>query len=191
MRELLLATLLISTSSAAATGSCEALYAQHLETDLALSYEAFDQSEGKGFRILAANGCEKQAADLIVRYIESTRATQSSLRWHVAQLRATAGETAEAIRYARSVLGEKEDWVKNPLRWNDYVLATIAFLEHDRESLQAHRDRIAQGKTEHFGNELNLRLVDSLVKHFDKDYRYATSHIDKQADPASPSSSSR
>jgi hypothetical protein len=179
MRAILLATLLISTSSATASDSCEAKYAQHLETDLVLSYEQFDQTEGMGFRVLAAKGCEKEAADLIVHYIESRKATQSSLRWHIAQLRATAGDYPEAIKYAHSVLGEKEDLVRNPLRWNDYVLATIAFLEHDKQSLQIHRERIAQGKTEHFGNELNLRLVDSLVKHFDRDYRYATGHIDK------------
>jgi hypothetical protein len=177
MRSILIAVLTIASSNAAASENCAAMYQQHLETDMSLAYDDFDQSEGKGFRALASVGCEKQAADLIVEYIRVNQASQSSLRWHVAQLRASSGESTEAIRFARSVLNENEDLAANPLRWNDYVLATIAFLEKDKPALLTHRDNVAKGKADYFGNELNLRLLDSLVKYFDKDYAYATSHI--------------
>jgi hypothetical protein len=168
--------MLISTCAHAAL-HCEALYAEHAQTDLQLSYEAFDQTEGSGFRVLARSGCLKEAADLIERYVEHTHATQHSLLWHIAQLRAEQGDSAEAIRYARKVVAESEDHARHPLRWNDYVLATIAFLEHNKPRLVHHRNLIAAAADAHFGNQLNLKLIDSLVRNFDKDYKYAVSHM--------------
>jgi hypothetical protein len=163
--------------SHAATTSCAELYARHVRDDLAFPYELFDQTENNGFRVLAKAGCDKEAADLIEAYIGANHAGDSSLRWHVAQLKASAGKTAEAIRYAQSVLVEHEDDAKNALRWNDYVLATIAFLEHDMAALKMHRDRVASAGDGFFGNVLNLKLLDSLIEHFDRDYKYASTHI--------------
>jgi hypothetical protein len=170
-------TLLLISSCARAVPRCEALYAEHVQTDLQLSYEAFDQTEGGGFRVLAKSGCLKEAADLIERYIEHTHAPERSLLWHIAQLRAEQGDAAEAIRYARKTLAETEDHARHPLRWNDYVLATIAFLEHDKPRLIHHRNLIAAAADAHFGNKLNLKLIDSLVLNFDRDYKYAVSHM--------------
>ena len=75
---------------------CDALYREHQASDLRLSYEQFDQTEGSGFRVLAAAGCPKQAADLIEAYVAHTGASEPSLRWHVAQLRSTTGEICSA-----------------------------------------------------------------------------------------------
>ena len=83
---------------------CQTLMEQHLESDMNLSYKEFDQTMGSGFRVLSAQGCHSESADLIERYIEHNSAEQSSLRWHIAQARAMAGENAEAIRYARTCL---------------------------------------------------------------------------------------
>ena len=153
--------------------ACESLYQQHLESDLSLSYEEFDQTMGSGFRALAQAGCEREAADLIEAYIEATGAGQSSLRWHIAQLRASHGNRVEAVKYARESLREDEDLSRHPLRWNDYVLATIAFLEKDREALVMHRDRVAEGVDAHRGNAMNLRLLDALIENFDASYSEA------------------
>jgi hypothetical protein len=172
------AALVIAAALAAqqpATGAeCAALFAQHFPSDLALSYEAFDQTEGSGFRVLAARRCEREAADLIVEYLVANKATQRSLRWHVAQLRATHGDTPRAIAYARSVLAEHENFDASPLRWNDYVLATIAFLERDRDALVRHRDNVAAGAAAHAGNALNLKLLDRLIRHYGSSYAEAT-----------------
>lgn len=153
---------------------CDAEYAAHQTSDMALSYEEFDQSEGRGFRALAGRGCYQQAADLIQDYIQHTQAKQPSLRWHIAQLRASAGQYEAAVVYARRSLLAEEDFSDNPLRWNDYVLATIAFLEHDMEGLIEHRDAVAEGIAEAKGNEVNLRLLDALIQNFDQDYATAT-----------------
>lgn len=163
----------LAAGAASAEVDCQQLYREHLESDLTLSYEAFDQTMGSGFRELSAQGCEREAADLIEAYIEATGAEQNSLRWHIAQLRASHGDYEQAVRYARSSLIENEDLSARPLRWNDYVLATIAFLEEDREALQRHRDRVAEGVDEHRGNAMNLRLLDALIEHFEASYAEA------------------
>lgn len=153
---------------------CQAEYRKRLQTDLELSYEEFDQTEGKGMRVLAYAGCAKEAADLVVAYIKKNDAKQSSLFWHVAQQRASDGDNAEAVIYARLSLAKEEDWSKRPLRWNDYVLATIAFLEKDKAKFLLHRERVAQGKDLYFGNAMNLKLLDGMLVNFEKSYRQAT-----------------
>jgi len=176
---LITATLLAMAAPAWAT-DCQQLYEQHLATGLELTYEQFDQTMDAGFRPLAGAGCYRQAADLIEAYIAEHDAPQRSLRWHVAQLRAMDGDSGAAVASARKVLSETEDFSEKPLRWNDYVRATIAFLEQDREALQFHRDQVALGVAEHPGNALNLRLLDSLLSHFDQSYAYATQHIGEE-----------
>ena len=126
-----------------AASPCARLYEEHLLTDLQLSYEDFDQNEHKGFRVLAKAGCNREAADLLERYVAHTKSSESSLIWHIAQMRAEQGAYPEAIRNARKVLKKTEDFEKQPLRWNDYVLAVIAFLERDKARLVVHREKIA------------------------------------------------
>jgi len=76
--------------------------------------------------------------------------------------------------YAKQSLVAVEDWQKKPLRWNDYVQATIAFLEKDLGTFQQHRQVVQQGKDQHPGNAMNLQLLDKLEKNFQKSYLQAT-----------------
>ncbi len=161
----------------AAAVDCTKEYQQHLKTDLDLSYIEFDQTMSSGMRILSSAGCHKETADLIEAYILKNEATENSLRWHVAQQRAMADEYSLAIHSAKKALVETEDFSKQPLRWNDYVLATIAFMEGDKDTLIFHRNNVAKSKGDYFGNELNLKLLDGLIKHFGKSYGYATSNL--------------
>lgn len=166
---------LLPTAGAIAQVDCEALYERHLETDLELSYEAFDQTPRQGFRSLAGAGCPAEAADLIEAYIEATGARQGSLMWHIAQLRASAGDYPAALDAARRSLRDEDT---GDFLWNDYVLGTIAFLERDREALVAHRDALAAKADAHRGNAINLRMLNALVRHFQADYAYATSQVE-------------
>lgn len=180
MKYVLFMIVLLSTAFVRAEENCQTLLEKHLESDMGLSYEEFDQTMDSGFRVLSAQGCHGESAELIERYMEVNSAEQSSLRWHIAQARAMAGENSEAVRYARTTLLEKEDFSERPLRWNDYVLATIAFLEGDRDKLMVHRNKIAEGVGEHPGNELNLRLVDALIDHSGIDYSTALKSLQSQ-----------
>ena len=177
MTKVLCVLILAFFSGPSFSNSCTDQLNEHLKTDLNLSYKEFDQTMDSGMRVLASQGCHSEAADLIEAYIDHNNAKQSSLRWHIAQLRATAGENSEAITSAKLVLIENEDFSKRKLRWNDYVLATIAFLEGDKTTLMIHRDNVALARDEHFGNELNLKLLNGLVIHFGKSYEYATSNL--------------
>jgi len=157
------------------------LYQQHLQTDLSLSYKEFDQTMGQGFRSMLKDGlnCHKEVAQLIEKYIEVNNATESSLRWHVAQSWAHAGDYDKAINWSKTVLLEKEDFTERALRWNDFVLANIAFFEKDKQKLIQQRNNVAAAKEEHFGNQLNSKFLDSLIKHFGKPYNYAVNHIEQ------------
>ncbi|MDX1570371.1 MAG: hypothetical protein R3200_07790 [Xanthomonadales bacterium] len=172
---LILIGLLLAAPHAIAEVDCAALFAEHLETDLGLSYHEFDQTPRQGFRSLAGAGCPAEAADLIERYIEETGATEGSLMWHIAQLRAVAGDYEAAIAAARRCIREDDT---GDFRWNDYVYGTIAFLQRDRQALIRFRDAVAAGVDDHHGNAMNVRLLNAMVEHFDEDYAYATSQVE-------------
>ena len=153
--------------------ACAKMYQQALASDLTLSYEEFDQTHGQGFRRLAEKNCVKEAADLIEAYIEATGAKQTSLIWHIAQMRAEQGDYKSAIAHAKASLRSTEEPKERPLRWNDYVLAVIAFLEGDRDSLVRHRNHVAAGAEEFWGNALNRDLLDRLIAGFGLPYSEA------------------
>lgn len=152
---------------------CSVEYERHLKTDLSLSYEEFDQTLGKGMRPLANAGCAKETADLIIAYIEKNNDKRNSLVWHVAQQRALQDDTVEAIKYARLAILKSEDFSKSPLRWNDFVLATIAFLEKDRGAFDLHKAQVDSAKETYFGNALNAKLLEKLSLNFGHNYKDA------------------
>ena len=80
MKYLIPAMICLSFSLVYADDRCNALLEKHLESDMDLSYEEFDQTMDSGFRVLGAQGCHTEAADLIERYIEENSAEQNSLR---------------------------------------------------------------------------------------------------------------
>ncbi|MCX7545147.1 hypothetical protein [Marinicella gelatinilytica] len=178
--KILLATLVLFSFSSNAQ-NCQDLYQQHLKTDLALSYKEFDQTMGQGFRALLKDGlnCHKEVAQLIEKYIEVNNATQSSLRWHAAQSWGHAGDYKKAVKWSKTVPKNSENFEENALRWNDFVLGNIAFFEKDKETLTQHRDKVAAAKDNHFGNQLNTKFLDSLIKNFNESYHYAVNHIEQ------------
>ncbi len=170
-------TVLLLISQFSLAVDCEQRYQKHLETDLDLSYKDFDQTMNSGMRVLGNAGCHKETADLMEAYIKTNQATENSLRWHVAQQRAMANDYPNAIVSAKKVLLEKEDFSKRALRWNDYVLASIAFWERNKAVLIVHRNIVAKARNEHFENQLNLKLLDVLIENFDKSYQQAASKL--------------
>ncbi|WP_337879670.1 hypothetical protein [Rheinheimera sp.] len=152
---------------------CNSLLTERLNTDLALPYASFDQTPGNSWRELEARKCYREAAILIEHYVRSNNATQRSLKWHLLQMYAFAGENKKAVEIVSAVLLPDEQTSKSPLLWNDYVLATSGFLEKDFAKLKFHRDQIAKQGKGFKPNEMNMAVLDRLIDNFGQTYQMA------------------
>jgi hypothetical protein len=143
--------------------------------ELELSYEAFDQRPGGGWRKIADEGKYLEAAKLIDRYEKEKKGLEEwervNLRFHAGQLYAFANQKEQALARLKVALFAKEP-ADSPIRWNAYLRATIAFLERDRKQLTELREEIAKGP-KHQGVVPNLDVVDRLIENFDKPYSVA------------------
>ncbi len=169
----LLAALAISVAGASHAADCPALLKQHLGSDLALAYDAFDQDDHQGWRPVEAAGCDAEAAALIGAYAASQPHPHPVLAWHRAQMLARAGRTAEAIAATRLTLRPPHSDDDSGFDWNDYADAMIAFLQDDRAALQASRARLAEAAARSAINGLNLKATDRLERCFGKPYAIA------------------
>lgn len=145
---------------------------------LQMSYRQFDQSLGKGWRVFAGAGAYADAAFLIEEYRAMHRETLSEnelriLNFHAGQMFAFANDYAQArVRFAHAVDPNVE---RNMVRlWNDYVEATMAFLDRDLVLLKQKRERMA-GRPKFFFVTPNLNVVDAFIKCFEEPYAVAYS----------------
>lgn len=170
------AVLLVCTSSMVLGGEGSACAISNAERDelLKLEFNAFDQTMGEGWRKYSNQGCMKEAASLIDDYHDVHQANLENWqkrinRWHAGQMYAMLGdyETARS-RFLGSYNPDEPEEPDFP--WNDYVSATIAFLDGDPEKLQEHRDRIAATD-----GQQNLHVVDNLLEYFGAPYSVAYS----------------
>lgn len=157
------------------------------EPMLSMSLNDFDQGD-HGWRSLNANGCDAITADGIKRYRERNAGTLKdphTLVWHEAQLRATAGQTDQAI----VLMLQSRETATDAIR--PYTDASIAFLRRDRTGLLAARaDLIAMPQPDYFRKAadryaasypnlpplawpLNLDVVDGLIACFGQPYSIA------------------
>ena len=154
-----------------------------------LDPHTFDQDRENGWRKIAhTKGCELSAAALINEYRTVIMAEQlSSLTWHEAQLRASAGETEQAIYLFKQTHIHKDNHLTNTL----YRDATLAFLQRDKEALVTMRNALAEiTEPEYFAKAIerhrkqypdypppkwppNLDVVDGFIACFDKPYKDA------------------
>lgn len=141
---------------------------------MGLSYNDFDQSMHAGWRKIAEDqGCYQAGAQIVDRYREAHQTTlkdweRNILVWHAGQMLGFDGNSVQArVRFVASL--DPQEPADAPILWNDYVFASIAFLDHDLETLKAHRERIARGPTFQ-GKKMNLNVVDNLIQGFDSPY---------------------
>ncbi len=156
---------------------------------MSLSLAEFDQDMNGGWRAIArVPSCRKAAADLIRRYRKKHGATPI-LYWHLGQLRAEVGQKDRAIRLFDL---SRKPMEADPIGWNHYVDATIAFMRRDRPALLAARQRLAAiPKLEGFnpvspsGQPINmtwppnLNVVDGLIACFGRGYEEAYGRCSK------------
>ena len=158
------------------------------EAYFSLDFWTFDQDHERGHRAVARKpGCELDAADLIRDYHARLRAIGepvtfvyegrevtmsetgevSLLYWHEGQTRAFEGQTSQAIELFRLSLKPEQE---NHGAWNEYALASIAFLKNDLPGLKRQRSAMADSQPE---TSINLGVVDSLIECFGATYQKA------------------
>lgn len=143
-----------------------------------LSYQDFDQKLGHGWREFSGKKEYVKAAEVITSYIEKHEELDqrdlANLHFHAAQCFSMDGEDAsivKALEHLQKARVEPEP-ADLPVKWNDYVSATEAFLKKDLKSLKAAREKIARGPKMN-GEVPNLNVVDRLIANFGKPYAKA------------------
>ena len=147
-----------------------------LESYLSMNFYDFDQGS-TGWRALAVKSCYKEAAELQVKFRENNFTNmldweKRTSSWHIGQMYAFANLSSNAIKYFELSIKD-QDQDKSGFKWNDYVNASIAFLNKDRDSLLNFRERLYSGDSPY--NRMNLRIVDSFLRCPDSFYKEAYS----------------
>lgn len=163
---------------------------------MAMDYWTFDQDPSGSRSVYTRPGCELAAADLVRDYHAALRAKGepvthtfpqgtisfgetgevSMLYWHEGQMRAFAGQTQQAVDLFRASVDA--DQYKSAAK-RHYAMATVAFLEGDRDALQGERAALAAIAP---GDDLNLGVVDGLVACFGRSYKdaYGAAECDRR-----------
>ncbi|MEP6634095.1 MAG: hypothetical protein ABJA62_07785, partial [Luteimonas sp.] len=194
-----------SDMKSVATSQDQCLPQPERERLLALNENDFDQDlsgGGAGWRAVAAKaGCEIAAANLIRDYRERHSSEETIIYWHEGQMRAFGNDYVAAIALFEKSRKPKE---QDGAGWNEYVDASIAFLERDMHALKQARDALSavkaspefdlkdgvfeipnnSGKPFKMRWPPNIDVLDGLIKCFEKSYRDA--YNDATCRPAAP-----
>jgi hypothetical protein len=128
-------SLILTSLAPIATGPAPASNcAYDLNAMLELDLNAFDQDLDGGWRPLSYKGCKAEAAELIREWRNEKRIHASILYWHEGQMRASAGQTKQAVALFK--LTYKPASEDSDFGWNHYVQGTIAFLRQDKAELE-------------------------------------------------------
>lgn len=178
---LLLAALFVAPAQA--NDDCTMSSAEQ-EALLALPFKQFDQQQGNGWRPLYARKCYTEAALLLKEYVRRhprTAQEQYMLSFHTGQLFALAGEHLEAITWMEKGYSNGKF---DPINWNAFVDANVAFLKHDYKALLKQRTVINQEPPMvdrpgvpkwAVGKKMNLDVVDGFIACFKEPYDVAYS----------------
>jgi hypothetical protein len=179
----------ITQSSAATAAPLASISTAACEYDrdqlLALEMTQFDQNLEGGWRTLAnQEGCLPVAADLIRDYHAARPEKSYLLYWHEGQVRALSGDYASATQLFEMSYNVPND----PLGWNLYVDATIAFMKQDRTALVKAYLALANlplppnVQLDQNGNSIadswppNMDVIEKLMACFGQTYRVAYSN---------------
>lgn len=160
--------------------------AEETERLLALPFEEFDQRGDSGWRPYGLNGCYREAADLIGRYLEKHPQAHPVLPWHRFQMLAHADDTAEALSVLEGIRASAQ-WAAADEGWRGYVEGTEAFMRGRKPDLEARLaalDRFGSGTHPAAGAaRLNANVLRGLLRCFGQPYRvaYASPCVDMEA----------
>lgn len=164
--------LIVGLLLAASPANCD-VSKDERETLLAQDWETFDQS-ATGFRSLVNDDryCASEAGELIEAYLASHPELSEKERyvseWHAGQQFASVDNRPRALAHFYRGFNPHED-PAGSTRWNAYARATIAFLENDRDTLEASL-KVLEAHQDNRMNAINVKLVRSFVHNFGKTY---------------------
>jgi len=131
---------------------------------MGLTLDDFDQSYD-GFRQYSDD--YELVSMLIPEYISENRLTaiqSRNLHWHLGQIHAFNQNYQDAVREM------KQSYEGGSTTWRCYVDGSIAFLERDRVALQRALNTLSEQE-----NQMNLEVLEKLLKYFDRSYLEAYS----------------
>lgn len=167
--------------SASADGEACGLSKAVTDRLLQLDFVAFDQS-GEGWRAYAKSGCHRAVGELLERYLAESSPPKKHLNllhFHAGQMFAHAGNGERAlIHFRQSFQMPRNSRIAS---WNDYVWATIGFLERDRSTVETMRNELRKQPPlsraempglppEWEGKRPNLDRVEGFLRCWDKSY---------------------
>ena len=139
-----------------------------------LSFDDFDQrgTLRSTWRALSEGGCERQAIEAAEDYLlhgpPRTDTEQRDVSWHLAQSLALVGDEREA---AYIMAGTREPGTASDgFDWNDYVIASWAFLLKDRARFDAAAARLASAGED---NRANSAHIAALGRCWNRPYKIA------------------
>jgi tetratricopeptide (TPR) repeat protein/ribosomal protein S18 acetylase RimI-like enzyme len=142
---------------------------------LSLDPHTFDQTS-QGWRSLVYVGDMPQAIEALQGYIQkyvhngvfvdAPKGTKTIhpqiLIWHLGQMLAMENKYEQAIKWM------KQSFIQDDPQWNDYVKATVAFLQGNQQQLDQYKNK---------ANE-NSKTIDRLVAGFGKPYSQVYEHTE-------------
>jgi len=140
---------------------------------LAQDWDTFDQKL-EGFRtlVMGERYCPREAGELIAEYLAQHPELDEKKRYitefHAGQQFAGLDERPRALPHFYRGFNPYED-PESSNRWNAYVRATIAFLERDRDTLEASL-KVLEAHQDNRMNAINVKLVRSFAANFGKTY---------------------
>lgn len=157
----------------ASDADCAAALKTLGDTALRAPVGQFDQDKTVGWRALSDRGCFAEAAQLIEYYALDYDSKYRALKWHLAQMHALAGNVDKALEAAQLSLSPIQEQMHPDFDWNDYVLATMAFLRGDRPAFDKHRAALKAAAPRNPMNAANESVVDGLDRCFGTPYKDA------------------
>jgi|688.fasta_scaffold641840_2 hypothetical protein len=138
----------------------------------AIPYKKFDQEPNSGWRLLAKRQKYKEAAELILDYLEANtnlrEIEQINLQFNAGQMYAFADNKSNALScFKKAILQPESDYYD--FKWDAYVKGTIAFLEQDKEMLITCIENMLKGKLEK-GYYRNVYILENMFSNLDQSY---------------------
>ena len=158
--------LLLSCSTApvlSVATSCEATYNARLRLVSKLSAEEFEAENGQGWRPLAKAGCFKEAAGLLEAF-SRVRGHHYSRSFHQARQWLSIDQPQKARPHLLASL-RPELSANDRFKWNNYVLAHVAYVDQDFEKFSEEMSALEQDR-EFYPNKINLKILAKIKTDF-------------------------